>query len=410
MKSLVAPAPILSVHKPCVFNLAGATQQYCKEISGIPAREKSGCAKVACKSPWRVKTREEEPKSISKQAPPPTPKKYQLVPKPAPVVIETKVEVSDEKISKKDEWRGILARVKKAIANAEFISLDPKRIRPMPRQPRDFFDTGGLSMLETSIREVGQIQPGMIRRVPIDREGRDHELLDGERRYRVIMQVEGMAYRAMSMEIDDQAAPFVVAAIANFNREGHTPMEVSDAIERMHNPVNGLGMPMDEIAKLLGIALMWAYAMHSLQKLHPRVRDMLDPKIAAKKEDRLPVTAAIHISKLYIDLQFDLALRVLAKEVSLRSLRGEVLRVADASGTEVRRRAVEPRKRAESLDNMSRNLFVLAEDLCIKLRESDMGPILKNRPPESIATIRRRLSDVETRVLEAKHLIARMLE
>lgn len=401
------PPPCV-VHKPCAFNTNGATKEYCTEVSSVYARNLQGCMPSQCTSPWRVVLGAE-----AKPAPVPVRREPRVMPQkivpPTLVVRPSVVVASSTHDATMDRWRSIIGRVKKAIASAEFMKVDPKRIRPMPSQPRDYFDEEELSMLEQSVREVGQIQPGMIRPVVLDTEGRDLELLDGERRWRIASRIDGLEYRAMRIEIDDEAAPFVVAAIANFNRSGHTPMEISDAIERMNNPEKGLGMPMEEVAKLLGLSLIWAYSMHSLQRLHPRVRDMLDPKLT-KKDNRLPITGAIHISKLHIGQQVALAQRVLAKEVSMRGLRKEVLRIADETGTFVRTRAVQPRKRVESIENISRNLSVLANDLCDRLRESDIRPVLRSRPSGQIHAIRARLTNVETRVLEAKHLMASILK
>src|SRR3989338_9213694 len=134
----------------------------------------------------------------------------------------------------------------------------------------------------------------------------EYELLDGERRWRAA-KMAGLAYRATLVDLDDEAVPFIIAAVANFNREGHTPTEVSDSIAHMAN----LTIPMEEIASLLGISPFWAYQIHGLQKLHPDVRDMLDPTLP--KDKMLPVTAAIQISKVDIRLQRDLAEKVLSR-------------------------------------------------------------------------------------------------
>lgn len=60
------------------------------------------------------------------------------------------------------------------------IPLD--RIRPNPRQPRGVFDEDALDELITSIREIGVLQPVVVRRRP-DAPGQ-YELIMGERRYR----------------------------------------------------------------------------------------------------------------------------------------------------------------------------------------------------------------------------------
>ncbi|MEI9966992.1 MAG: hypothetical protein WDN67_05235 [Candidatus Moraniibacteriota bacterium] len=80
---------------------------------------------------------------------------------------------------------------------------------------------------------------------------------------------------ATLIELDDDAVPWLIAAVANFNREGHTPTELADSIDHMVK----LKIPMEEIAGLIGISLHWAYQMYGLKKLQPDVWDMLDPTL-----------------------------------------------------------------------------------------------------------------------------------
>jgi ParB/RepB/Spo0J family partition protein len=150
------------------------------------------------------------------------------------------VEAGDDK----PVWRAILDRIKKALAEGVLVKLECNSIRPLPGQPRDYFDPSGMDKLEKSIREVGQIQCGLVRRVPEDALI-THELLDGERRWRVCSRISTVQYRAIEVDIDDEAAPFIVAAIANFNRADHTPLEIAMAIEKLHQR---LGAPMPVVA------------------------------------------------------------------------------------------------------------------------------------------------------------------
>jgi hypothetical protein len=63
---------------------------------------------------------------------------------------------------------------------ATLIELPPEAVVPNPRQPRDVFDEDELEGLATSIRDMGLLQPIVVR--PLD-EGR-YELIAGERRLR----------------------------------------------------------------------------------------------------------------------------------------------------------------------------------------------------------------------------------
>ena len=53
-------------------------------------------------------------------------------------------------------------------------------VRPNPRQPRAHFDEEALAALTASVREIGILQPILVRRVSDDQ----YELIAGERRWR----------------------------------------------------------------------------------------------------------------------------------------------------------------------------------------------------------------------------------
>lgn len=268
------------------------------------------------------------------------------------------------------DWRPILKRVKQAMANARYVTIDPVQALPMPGQPRVYFHEASLKELADSIAEIGQFVPGIIRRVP-RKGGVEYQVLDGERRWRAVMYAKVDVYKAMLVEIDDEAAPFVIASIANFNREGHTDLEKSDAIERLHV---GLGMPMPEVAKMYGIAVGWAYQLHQLQKLHPLIRNLLDPNL--KRRERLGLIAAIAISKGDLTVQEDALKKYQRGEVTLKGLRRYMLEVSEKAGTYIRRRRKEPSRILESALSQVGAILRMSKDLGDFLREGDNLKIL----------------------------------
>lgn len=248
------------------------------------------------------------------------------------------------------EWEAVLDRVQRAMANAEFVKIDPKRLRPMKGQPREFFDESELTELSRSIVRVGQFQPGIIRRNVPKVKGTDREILDGERRWRSVILGNVAIYKAMELVIDDEAAPFVIASIANFNRAGHTHMEISNAINRLHA---GLKMPVPVVAKMYNITPFWAYELMGLQKLHPSIRKLLDPHLTQDK--RLPITAAMQVSKLDQSVQSELVSHYLSGVTTLKGLRREALAIAERSGTYIRKQTEsnQPARKLHSADRKS---------------------------------------------------------
>ena len=65
-------------------------------------------------------------------------------------------------------------------SRARFAELPVDAITPNPRQPREVFDEEALEELVTSIREVGVLQPVVVRELEPHR----YQLVMGERRWR----------------------------------------------------------------------------------------------------------------------------------------------------------------------------------------------------------------------------------
>ena len=267
------------------------------------------------------------------------------------------VSASRQSVSSAIEGREILERVRIAMSNATFAKVPPQRIRPMEGQPRLYFNTERMERLKDSFKAVGQITPGIIRRVPLDDNGCDHELLDGERRWRAAQMSQLSEYRAMLVEIDDQAAPYVVSVIANFNREEHTVLELADAVLKMHE---GLKLTMYEISRVLGLShVNEASKLYGLRRLIPTVRDMLDPNLV--KGHTLSKAAAVQISLRDPDDQLELAEKMMNRELTLTTLKDHVRRVDESRGKVIPERYMSPehrRKGTESrIEKMARNAY-----------------------------------------------------
>jgi ParB family chromosome partitioning protein len=68
------------------------------------------------------------------------------------------------------------------------MELSVTAVRPNPRQPRSHFDEDGLASLTASVREIGVLQPILVRQTDED----EYELIAGERRWRAARRA-GMA-------------------------------------------------------------------------------------------------------------------------------------------------------------------------------------------------------------------------
>jgi len=111
-----------------------------------------------------------------------------------------------------------------------FAEIDVDRIRPNPKQPRSVFDPDDLAELVESIREVGLLQPVVVR--PLEGAPGDFELVMGERRLRA-SKAAGLA--AIPAIVRETAAADLLrdALLENLHRANLNPLEEAAAYQQM---------------------------------------------------------------------------------------------------------------------------------------------------------------------------------
>jgi ParB family transcriptional regulator, chromosome partitioning protein len=118
-------------------------------------------------------------------------------------------------------------------AGIELEERDPLRraavssIRPNPRQPRRAFDEAELEELAASIREVGVLQPLLVRAF----EG-DYELVAGERRLRAAQRAGLYEVPVMVVETDERGS-LERALVENIHRANLNPIEEASAYREL---------------------------------------------------------------------------------------------------------------------------------------------------------------------------------
>lgn len=293
----------------------------------------------------------------------------------------------NQEVSETTEGRAILERVRVAMSNAVYVKVPPHKIRPMAGQPREYFGSESMRRLGDSLKRVGQMTPGIIRAIEQDTNGCEYELLDGERRLRAARKVELTEYRAMLVEIDNEAAPYVVSVISNFNREEHTLLELSDAVVKMHE---GLRLSMYEISDVLGLPdHNEASKLYGLRRLIPEVRDMLDPTLV--KGHPLPKLAAIKISREDQKDQLGLARKMINREITLTGLTEHIRNSAEARGNRVRERTPSPDDRRKLVKRRIDTIQNMAHDLALIMEKSDVPAALKGFPPFFLRELKEKL-------------------
>jgi len=100
-------------------------------------------------------------------------------------------------------------------------------IQPNQYQPRDVFDEEALGALADSIREVGLLQPVLVRPA-----GDGFELIAGERRWRAARRVGLQVIPALVRETDDNTA-LEQALVENLQRDDLNPLEEASAYQQL---------------------------------------------------------------------------------------------------------------------------------------------------------------------------------
>jgi ParB family transcriptional regulator, chromosome partitioning protein len=152
--------------------------------------------------------------------------------------------------------------------------LPVEAISPGPRQPRRQFDPEAIAALSASIRQVGVLQPVVVRPAA---EGR-YELVMGERRWRAAREAGLPTIPALVSETGDREA-LQKALIENMHRRDLNPIEEAAAYQQL---IGDGGLTHDELAEQLGLSRPAVTNALRLLELPPGVhRLVLDERISA---------------------------------------------------------------------------------------------------------------------------------
>ena len=139
--------------------------------------------------------------------------------------------------------RGLSSLIPGAAEEAGLLEVPVSAIQPNPRQPRVDFPEESLAALARSIREVGVLQPVVVRR-------RDsgYELVAGERRVRAA-KLAGLATIPAIVREGDDTESLREALIENIHREDLAALELASAFQEL---LEELGVTQETVAERLG--------------------------------------------------------------------------------------------------------------------------------------------------------------
>lgn len=134
--------------------------------------------------------------------------------------------------------------VRDSAGAAHFEEVPIAAVTPNPRQPRQSFDEGTLAELAVSIREVGLLQPIVVRQLAPGQ----YELVMGERRWRAAGHAELERIPAIVRDAGDDVM-LRDALMENLHREQLNPLEEAAAYNQL---LEDFGATHDELAARIG--------------------------------------------------------------------------------------------------------------------------------------------------------------
>ncbi|MFL6107378.1 MAG: ParB/RepB/Spo0J family partition protein [Marmoricola sp.] len=209
------------------------------------------------------------------------------------------------------------APVQETVAGAYFAELPITSITPNLKQPRSVFDEEAMAELVHSIKEVGLLQPIVVRQVD---DGR-YELIMGERRWRATTEAGLTSIPAIVRQTQDDDM-LRDALLENLHRSQLNALEEAAAYQQL---LDDFGCTHEELSTRIGRSRPQISNTLRLLKLSPAVQRRVAAGVLSAGHARallgVPDPAA----------QDRLAGRVVAEGISVRGLE-EIVAVGDVGG------------------------------------------------------------------------------
>lgn len=194
----------------------------------------------------------------------------------------------------------------KEIEGARFAEIPLDQIVANPRQPRQVFDEDHMAELVHSIKEVGLLQPVVVREVAKDR----YELIMGERRWRASGKAGLDTVGAIVRDTSDEDL-LRDALLENLHRSQLNPLEEASAYQQL---LDDFGCTHEELADRIGRSRPQISNTLRLLKLTPTVQRRVAAGVLSAGHARALVSVANP------EIQDRLAQRVVAEGLSVRAL------------------------------------------------------------------------------------------
>jgi len=245
------------------------------------------------------------------------------------------------------------------VPGASFAEIAIDQIVPNTKQPREVFDEDDLKELSASIKEVGVLQPVVVRSIPVkgrseklkeflaEKPDARYELIMGERRLRASELAGETTIPAIIRETEDGDL-LRDALLENLHRAQLNPLEEASAYQQL---MADFGATQEELAKRIARSRPQIANTLRLLKLPPSVQKKVAAQVITAGHARalLSLSTAEEMERL--------AERIVAEGLSVRTTE-EIVRLGKAKAT--------PRPRARQ----QRPLSALGESVVSALSDA----------------------------------------
>lgn len=268
------------------------TQRVSRETDGAAPRARVGApAKTATAARRKQGSRRVEmPDVLGSQSPPKQPDQRSKEPAAQPISRETQEEPSQ---------------------GAVFGDVDVDQIRPNPRQPRQVFDEEDMAELVHSVREIGVLQPIVVR--PLG--NGFYELIMGERRWRASQAAGNRTVPAVIRHTSDENL-LRDALLENIHRSQLNPLEEAAAYRQL---LDDFDISQEELSRRIGRSRPQISNTMRLMKLPAAVQRRVAAGVLSSGHAR----ALLGLENA--DQMEELAQRIISEGLSVRSAEEEAL-------------------------------------------------------------------------------------
>ena len=233
------------------------------------------------------------------------------------------------------------------VPGAEFAEILLDHIRPNPRQPRTVFDEDELAELVHSIREIGVLQPVVVRRIPTEAQDGEarFELIMGERRWRASREAGKDVVPAI-IKVTEEDDLLRDALLENLHRSQLNALEEAAAYQQL---LDDFGCTQEELARRIGRSRPQISNTLRLLKLPPLVQRRVAAGVLSAGHARalLGMSDSAAMERM--------AQRIVAEGFSVRTVE-ELVTLGDDDTAPVARRAPRAGARRPQLDDLAADL------------------------------------------------------